>query len=256
MRFISKKWAALAAVLAVGGSLMVGVLAAMAMSVQPIILDLLSAGRRTSAVITVENTFATPLTVEALMNEAVVDVNGLRATEAETDDLLVFPPQALIPPGQTQTFRVQYLGDPAITASKHYTVTMSQLPVELPDTESAIQILYNFQVAVSVGIPGLQSALTVSGTEIEVGEDGKPRPVVIFQNASSQHGYVSQGTLRVIQKDAAGAQVFDQTFTPEEFQQNIGFGLVGANGTRRMLIPVVLPSADGPVTAEYRASRG
>ncbi len=48
------------------------------MSVQPIILDLLSAGRRTSAIITVENTFATPLTVEAVMNEARSAVSMLQ----------------------------------------------------------------------------------------------------------------------------------------------------------------------------------
>ena len=62
--------------------------------------------------------------------------------------------QAMIQPGQTQTFRVQYVGDPDLARSKHYYVTVAQLPVQMPQGQSAIQILYNFQVLVSVSPSG------------------------------------------------------------------------------------------------------
>lgn len=85
--------------------------AAEAMTVQPVIVDLATAGGRMSAVVTVENTFATPLPVELKVVEADFN-NGLVTTNRETEDLLIFPPQALIQPGRTQSFRVQWVGDP------------------------------------------------------------------------------------------------------------------------------------------------
>ena len=111
-----------------------------AMTVQPVVVDLQTAGRAMSQVITVENTFATPLPVELTVQELELTPTGLKQTGKDPGDLLIFPPQALIAPGQTQTFRVQFVGDPTLAVSKHYYVTVAQLPVKLPEGQSAIQI--------------------------------------------------------------------------------------------------------------------
>ena len=77
-----------------------------------------------------------------------------------SSDLAVFPAQAVIEPGRTQTFRVQWAGGP-IDRGKSYYVTVAQAPVTLPAGQSAIQVLYNFQVLVSVAPPQAQANLTV-----------------------------------------------------------------------------------------------
>ena len=222
-----------------------------AMTVQPVVLDLQTSGRGMSQVITVQNTFATALPVEIRIESLDVDGDGFHGTGKDPGDLLVFPPQALIQPGQTQTFRVQWVGNPNIASSKHYYVTVAQLPVQLPQGQSAIQILYNFQVLVSASPAGARSNLQIAGAEFGKNADGKPIPVVVVKNESGAHGYLSRGRLEITETDASGKQVFDKVFPGPELQQVVGFGLVASGQTRRIAVPVVLPVEGGKLEARF-----
>jgi fimbrial chaperone protein len=221
------------------------------MTVQPVVVDLRTAGRDMSQIITVENTFARQLPVELTVQELELTSDGVKGTGKDPGDLLIFPPQALIEPGQTQTFRVQYIGDPELARSKHYYVTVAQLPVKLPEGQSAIQILYNFQVLVSVAPTGMKPALKVQSAELGHDKDGKPVPVLTLVNGSTAHGYLSGGHLRVVAKDASGAQVFSKTLSGPDIQQTMGFGLVGGGQTRKVSVPVPLPEAAASVDATF-----
>jgi len=224
---------------------------AQAMTVQPVVIDLQTAGRQMSTVITVENTFATPLPVELSVQELELTPDGVKQTGNDPGDLMIFPPQTIIEPGQTQTFRLQYVGDPALAKSKHYYVTVAQLPVKLPEGQSAIQILYNFQVLVSVTPAGAKPQITVQGAEIGKNAAGKPIAVLTVANDSAAHGYLANGRLRVVQKDAAGKQLFAKNLSGAEIQQSMGFGLIGGGQVRKVSVPVELPSAEGSVEASF-----
>lgn len=224
---------------------------AVAMTVQPVIINLKQSGNGMTQIITVENTFATPLPVELRVQSLEFDENGVKETGKDPGDLLIFPPQALIQPGQTQSFRVQYVGDPELKTSKHYYVTVAQLPVKLPAGQSAIQILYNFQVLVSIAPTGVKPAIKVQSAEIGHNPAGKPIPLVTLSNTSAAYGYLSEGRLRIVEKDAAGKEVFRRTLSGPETQQTIGFGLVGANQTRRMSLPIELPVDGGTVDVSF-----
>jgi fimbrial chaperone protein len=221
------------------------------MTVQPVVINLTTSGAGMSRIITVENTFATPLPVEMRIQELALGESGITQTGEDPGDLLVFPLQALIQPGQTQTFRVQFVGNPDLARSKHYYVTVAQLPVQLPQGQSAIQILYNFQVLVSVSPTGARPALAVQRSEIGRDEAGHPIPVVTVTNNSPAHGFLSGGRLRIVQKDASGREVFRQTLSGPEIQQTIGFGLIGAGQTRRVQVPIKLPSEGGTLEAQF-----
>ncbi|MCX7284623.1 MAG: fimbria/pilus periplasmic chaperone [Novosphingobium sp.] len=222
---------------------------AQAMTVQPVVIDLKTSGREMSQVVTVENTFANPLPVELTVQELRLTEDGVAATGQDPGDLLVFPPQALIQPGQTQTFRVQYVGDPALAASKHYYITVAQLPVKLPEGQSAIQILYNFQVLASISPAGIKPQLEVKTAQVGKDANGKPVAVLTVANPSAVHGYLSANKLRLIEKDSAGKEQFRRTLSGPEIQQTVGFGLIGSGQTRKVTIPVELPLADGTVEA-------
>lgn len=225
--------------------------AAHAMTVQPVVIDLQTAGRDMSQVVTVENTFSTPLPVELTVQELELGPDGVKQTGKDPGDLLVFPPQAIIQPGQTQTFRIQYVGDPTLAKSKHYYVTVAQLPIKLPEGQSAIQILYNFQVLVSVAPSGVKPKITVQGAELTMSPDGKPMAVLTVTNESPAHGYLSNGHIRLVERDKTGAQVFSKTLSGSEIQQTMGFGLVGGGQTRRVVVPIALPSSEGTVEASF-----
>ena len=224
---------------------------AAAMTVQPVVLDLQTAGREMSQVITVENTFATPLPVELQIQQLELTEDGVKLTGVDPGDLLVYPPQALIAPGQTQSFRVQYVGDPDLAESKHYYITVAQLPVKLPEGQSAIQILYNFQVLVSIGPQGEKPAIAVVDSAIAPDATGHNAPLVTVRNDSSHYGYLSQGKLRVVARDGAGKEVARETLNGPEIQQRMGFGLIGGHQTRKVRLPVELPSAAGTVEVTF-----
>ena len=228
---------------------------ALAMTVQPVVIDLKTMGRGLTQVITVENTFTTPLPVELRIAELALDENGVKPTGKDVSDLFVFPPQAMIQPGQPQPFRVQYVGDPDLKESKHYYVTVAQLPVKLPEGQSAIQILYNFQVLVSIAPAGVKPAVTIQSASIGHNAAGKPVPNLVLSNASTAHGYLSSGRLRIVQKDATGKEVFRKNMSGPEIQQTIGFGLVGAGQTRKVAVPVELPVDGGSIEAIFTVDR-
>ena len=223
----------------------------LAMTVQPVVVNLVTSGRGMTQVVTVENTFANPLPVEIRVVELALGENGVTSKETDPGDLLIFPPQALIQPGQTQTFRIQYVGDPDLAASKHYYVTVAQLPVQLPQGQSAIQILYNFQILVSVAPQGAKPDVKILASEVGHNAAGKPVPAITLGNASRAHGYLSQGRLRIVQRDSAGKEVFRKTMSGPEIQQTVGFGLVGAGQTRKVLLPVELPQEGGSLDAQF-----
>lgn len=227
--------------------------AATAMTVQPVLVDLQTAGRQMTQVITVENTFANPLPVELTVQQLELTDDGVKQTGTDPGDLLVFPPQALIEPGQTQSFRIQYVGEPDLARSKHYYITVAQLPVKLPEGQSAIQILYNFQVLASVAPQGVKPALEVRGAQIGQRADGKPIPVITLSNASNAHGYLSGGQLRIVEKDSAGKEIFRRTLSGAEIQQTMGFGLIGGGQSRKLNVPVELPEATGSLEVSYTA---
>lgn len=237
------------ALLAIG--LLLAPTPAITMTVQPVIINLTPIGRGMTQILTVENTFASPLPVEIKVEGLGFDANGVKGTGKDPGELLVFPPQALIQPGQTQSFRVQYVGDPDFAQSKHFYITVAQLPVKLPEGQSAIQILYNFQVLVSIAPLGAKPAIKIDRAEIDKNAAGKPVAALTISNPSKAHGFLSQGRLRIVQRDASGKEVFRRVMSGPEVQQTIGFGLIGAGQTRRVLVPVELPVQGGSVEAQY-----
>jgi len=248
----------IAAVFAAAALMTIGT--ALAMTVQPVIVDLKPSGHAMSATVAVQNTFTAPLPIGITIQSLDFDEKGVKPTGKDPGDLLVYPPQALIPPGQTQSFRVQWVGDPQLAQSKHYYVTVAQLPVKLPEGQSAIQILYNFQVLVNVGASAGKAQLSIQGAtpvlqEVKppAGQTAKgplpkqPEPEIVVRNDGANYGYLSRATIEITEDDASGKQIFDKTLTPQEIQQTVGFGLVGPNTQRRVVIPVALPSAQGSV---------
>ena len=227
--------------------------AALAMTVQPVVVNLKPIGNGMSQSVMVHNSFAAPLPVELRIEELTFENNIMTSTHKDPGDLLVFPPQALVKPGQTQSFRIQYTGDPELARSKYYYVTVAQLPVKLTPGQSAIQILYNFQVLVSIAPNGLHPALSVVSAALSTDARGKKVPVITLTNPSQAHGYLSNGRLLISERDTAGKEVFRKTLSGPEILQIVGFGLVGAQTTRTITIPIETPEAAGTIDAKFIA---
>lgn len=230
----------------------VAVAAAMAMAVSPITLDLESVGSRASGQISVTNPSGAPLPVEVLYNHAVYNEDGTYELVPNEDDFLVLPTQTVIPPGETQVFRIQYLGDPAIEQSRIYEFNFDQVPVAPEEGTTAVQIVYSIAAVVAVAPSTAKTQFRALGGEVVLNEEGQPVAQFTIRNDGDRHGYLGQGTLRLTQVDAAGRNLWSRTYSSLEISQSIGLGLLPPHQSRTFLAPHVLPSAEGEIRIELR----
>lgn len=228
---------------------------ARATTVSPVVVDLQSAGRSVVANVSVNNTGAAAMPMEVLIHPLAAGKDGFSHSGPDDENLIVVPPSAIIPAGETQTFRVQWVGDPALDASKHYYVSFNQLPVKMPEGQSAVQIVYNFQVLVNVASPAGKANLAIVSTT--VGEhEGKPAPMLLVANSGDAYGYLSQHQILITEKDGSGKEIFSRKMGGAEFQQLVGYGLVAARQSRSLLLPIELPSSSGTLTATLLDEHG
>ena len=237
---------------ALAASVFMAAPAAFSMSVSPILVDLKPAGSQGSSQIKVVNTLANDLPVELTPLVATVDEKGEVKTAPAGDELLIFPPQAIIKPGATQVFRVQWVGEPDIKQSKTYRVSMAHQPVQLPQGSSGIQLLYDFQVVVNVGPLTGKPNLKLVKTELVKDDKGARRAAITLTDDSDVHAYLSATKLRLELSDDAGKTVWSKSWAPEEIAGTVGIGLVQPHATRRFVLPYDLPAEGAKLNAEVR----
>lgn len=224
---------------------------ALAMTVTPTHVELTSAGARSRALITVVNTDTRPLPVEANILRADLDESGAVRTSEGADEFLVMPPQALIPPGATQNFRVQWLGDPMIEKSQSFILYLTQIPVKLPERQSAVQVVMSIGALINVAPPRGAPSLHVVDSGVVTGRQGKRHPTVTVVNTSKVHALLPQSTVRLT------AANWSQTVTSATLAERVGVGLVQPGRRRRFVMPVDLPANVTSVQAQidFRPAR-
>lgn len=230
---------------------------ALAINVQPVIIDLLSSGRRASGVVTLQNTFPDAVPIEVTIHPVrVVDGELQEMQNEEVEDVLAFPAQAIVAPGGSQAFRIQWVGDPRPAASAHYYVTISQLPVALQSDQNTIQVLHRFRVLVNVNSPEGNAELKIIKANVVTAENGKARPVVTIANSGNASDYVGNHRLTLVQQDAAGHEVFRETYLPEQIQQAMGLGMIPSGQTRILPMGIDLPTDSKNVSIEIATEFG
>jgi fimbrial chaperone protein len=223
---------------------------ASAMSVRPVTLDLSTTGNNIGQ-ISVVNDGATPLPVEVLVSRMELNEAGEMTTRPAGDDFSIFPPQALVPPGASQNFRLQWVGDPQMQQSQSYVFSVNQVPVRLPKIKSGVQVVFNFATIVNVAPSGGRAALDLVSTGIGKDDKGKPHPALTVKNPGNVHAKLTDATIKV----SGGA--WSETLRPEQLRQAMGLGLVQPGKTRRFLLPLDLPAGVNQVTAsiDYKPAK-
>jgi len=226
---------------------------ASAMSVNPVVVDLKSSGSQARSQINVINTLTYELPVEITISKISLSETGEIETVAVSgDNFLIFPPQALIQPGATQVFRVQWIGEPDLSESETYAFSVAQLPVELTEGVNGIQLLYNFQVVTNVAPVKGKPDLELLETDISVDDEGVAHPVLTVKNNGSAHGYLSATRLRLEMRDGTNKKIWSETYEPTELAQSMGLGLVQPSKTRKITLPIDLPQSDGSLKVSFK----
>ena len=217
-----------------------------AMQVSPMRFDISTLGRDATGTVNVANNRDEQLPVELRVNRREVQADGEQKLVPDDENFLVFPPTAIIPPGGRQSFRVQWLGEP-LDSSESYYVNIAQVPVELPEGQSGVQVLMSFNVAMHVVPPDATSKLRVVDAKLENGEDGVPMAVMNIANEGTKYAYSHQYKFEI---DGGGMH---ESIVPEEIVEKDAVVLLPPS----MTLPVKIPldqgaSWAGPITASVK----
>lgn len=214
-----------------------------AMSVSPLVLDLSTSGGKNSSQIAVVNEADKPLPVEIVVLRLELDEKGEMATKPAGEDFLVLPQQVLIPPGATQSFRLQWVGDPHIKTSQSYVVSVNQVPVKMPEGKNGVQVVFNFGTIVNVAPLAGKAEINLVKAGIGKDDKGKIRPELTVKNPGNIHAKLTDATIKL----TSGS--WSQTLAPEQLRQTVGIGLIQPGKTRHFFLPVDVPDGVTQVTA-------
>jgi P pilus assembly chaperone PapD len=224
----------------------------MALLVRPIILDLTSSGGGVNGQIEVVNDRNTPMAVEIKVNSFTLPVRGEPVIGPDAGgDFLIFPAIAQLKPGARQVFRIRYVGNPALAASKLYMFASSELPVSetAGDEKARIEILYSITSIVAVRPAKAKAAINVIGVERAVGADKQPGLRIMFENKGSAHGYVGDAALEL------AAPGWNSTVGADQTSKAFGLGLIPAAARRSLFVPLKDVPANGQIAVEIKSAK-
>jgi P pilus assembly chaperone PapD len=140
-----------------------------AATVQPMRFELSPIGADSRTKLQLTNDSSETITVEATSWRSAVSSDGNETLTPADDDIIVFPPTAVVDPGKTQYFQVQYIGDPELSASQLYRVRVEQLPVKLDKSKSGLAVTLQFNTMLNVVPPGSSAVTKINS--IKPGKD-------------------------------------------------------------------------------------
>jgi P pilus assembly chaperone PapD len=214
---------------------LLSVSSASAMSVEPMVLDLSTLGKEARQTCKVTNDGTSPLPVEISVSRLELDADGKQTVTPDDTNFLIYPAQAMIAPGASQIFRVQWIGDPELSQSQSYRFSVSQVPVKLPEGQSGIQIVMNFGVTVNVAPADGTSEIVVLGVEPTTDKNGKRVAALRVKNPGNMHAYLQNAEIRL----SGGG--WSAEMKPGHIAQTLGLGMVQPGKERRFILPIEVP---------------
>jgi fimbrial chaperone protein len=222
---------------------------AAATTVTPINIEMTAGGVRARSQIVVTNTSSEPIAIEPTVAVQVLSETGKAQASPAGEDFLILPTQALVAPGGSQTFRVQWLGGPDLAQSRSYLITMNELPVRGLTSRAGVRIILSFAVAVNVAPVGARAALHVVSSGIKSG--GARHPYVVLNNPTARHALLKDAEITV------AGDGWSKTLPPGSLQNVLGTGLVQPNRQRMFVLPVDVPASvqQLSVAVDYRPGK-
>lgn len=221
-----------------------------AFQVHPMSYTLEPAGDGSRQTLRLENTFRHAVAIEMEVSRRSMDEYGRVTHVPAEEDFLVFPPQTRLEPGATQAVRVQYIGDPALSETRAYTIAARQVPVRSPDSEAAsVQVVFNMGTAAYVRPAGARAELDPVQLIVTDDEDGV---TAIVHNRGNGHMNL-HNALWSLRNGDGREQALDRDTLQELFNNPI----IYPGHSRHVRLPADLVGDATEITLEVRpASRG
>jgi len=224
-------------------ALLASVPVASATTVSPINIEMTAAGTKSRAQISVTNTSNQPIAIEPTTDALTITPAGTSSTVPKDDAFLILPAQALIQPGATQVFRLQYVGDPGQSESRSFLVTMTELPIHQLTSNAGLQLQVSFAVAINVAPVNGEATLNVVESGLKKDKAGKMKPYVVVENPTPIHALLKNADVSV------SGGTWAQSLSAAALEASLGSGLVQPGARREFFLPADVPAGIRSVSA-------
>lgn len=203
--------------------------------VSPMIVNVEPSGRAAVARVEVTNPGEVEFPLEVVMSRGEISESGELTLIPADDQFLVYPAQGRIAGGGQQVFRIQYVGEPKLTQSEIYYMSIRQIPVELQPGAPRVQIVATFNVLVNVVPKGASAAPAVLSAQ-GVTRAGKPGIEVKLANNGTRYFSASDLDWSITGSGSSGSETRLNP-KPAELSESIGYGVVPPGKTRIFFLP-------------------
>lgn len=219
----------------------------------PIVMQLAPSGPGATQTVLITNTHDVPIAIEvrAFKRQQLSDGTEARAPE---EDLIISPPQMVIAPKASQSFKVQWVGDPAPEKELAYRIVSSQLPIKFKNQSDGavsvrVDMSYRYEAALYIVPPRSTPLATLVSVAQIVGDDGENWLETKILSDGTRRAILDNPSLTLTPVNGAQSVTLEGDTLAGLANQNI---LVGNERVFRLPWPEGLEV--GPVKGELRTA--
>ena len=173
----------------------------------PIVAQFAPSGAGASRTFVVKNTHVDPIALQIEVYRRSADETGKEVREPEFDDFIITPPQLVLAPGQSQSIRVQWIGDtdPEMELSYRLIVEQLKIPYAREDAGETrrvdVSVGFRYEAALYVVPKKGEAKAEIISSEAIVSEEGDPMLRLTVKNTGERRAILQQTTLTVTSGD-------------------------------------------------------
>jgi fimbrial chaperone protein len=169
-----------------------------ALRFSPMYVELSPTGRQATQDFRVINDTASRMAIQVTIAKRFMNLDGQERLVEEEDDFLVYPPQMIIRPGQTQIVRLQWLGQIAPKKELTYRIIAEQLPINLTAKQTkGVNIVLRYIGSIYVVPKGAKSQVVIDKVAPLKKSKGKYLAIT-FKNKGNRHTRLDKLQLKLI----------------------------------------------------------
>lgn len=167
----------------------------------PMSVKMTPSGQGTTATFVIDNSGAEPIAVEMKLFIRNISEDGEDILIETEDDFILYPAQMIVMPGQSQSVRLQWIGQRQLDKELAYRLVAEQLPLDLEEelTEGGrINMMIRYVASVYI-VPKrrVQADIKITSAYVEEGnrDEKNNNLIIIAHNKGSKHTVLRDPTL-------------------------------------------------------------
>jgi fimbrial chaperone protein len=219
---------------------------------EPLSVDFFPSGSLATQSFILKSTGDKPVAIQLSMAIREISLDGTETNVDADDQFLIYPPQLVIPPGEQQTVRVTWLGDPIPTKELAFRIIAEQVPVDLTEIKQTegdrtvtVRVLLRYRGSVYIKPEGVAPKLVLESASSQKDKAGADKLVLNVANQGTAHKLLQN--IKVTVKAGSGQSV---TLAGKQLEGVLGENIL-ADSKRQFILPWPKEIPVGPVTATF-----